>query len=325
MKVLIVGCRGQDGKWLSKILSSSGYQVIGVHNSSSDSTTNLPFSLRTINSNLVREDIIDLSNYHTAMDYLSEIQPAHVYHLAAVHESSENRKNFMQENAGKMKKCHVDITFNLLDWITKRSKSTKLAVALSSQMYSAGNKKTEIFEHSIALPQNIYGETKLQSFNLIKKYRNLNNIFALGLILFNHASIYSKPNFLFKVLAKQVSDFQLKKSLNITLRNVNHEIDICDAQEVCNAMRLSLESNIPRDYVISSGKLVSIKSIIKETAQVLNINVSEKELISTKNNLQKNILYGNAGKIFDELGWQAFISPGELLAEMVNYEQTKSI
>ena len=85
-------------------------------------------------------------------------------------------------------------------------------------------------------------------------------------------------------------------------------------------MRLSLESNFARDYVISSNNLVPIRLVIKEAAKLLNININDEEIISTNNDPQKNILFGDSKRIFTDLGWQPQISPAQLLASMVEYQ-----
>ena len=320
MRVLIIGCRGQDGKWLSEILSTQGYEVYGIHKPTLTSGQNSQISLWKANNYIVREYCVDFSILKTAVYYLDQIQPSMIFHLAAVHESSIDMKNFGMSDLDEMQNCHVKITHNLLKWICEKKSSTKLAVALTSQMYSGGDKRKKISADSVASPQNIYGQTKLESFDLIRKYRNQHSICAVGLILFNHTSIYAKPNFLFRVLAKQLNEYKLNIRKQISIVNADYEIDICDAREVCNAMRLALESNYPRDYVVSSGSLVSIRSVVKDAAKLLNINIKDDDILSTNNEPQKNILFGDSKQIFTDLGWKSHNKPAQLLAKMFEQE-----
>jgi GDPmannose 4,6-dehydratase len=320
MKVLIIGCRGQDGKWLSEILSTQGYEVYGIHKPTLALDQNSKISLRKADKYIVKEYCVDFSILKTAVKYLDQIQPSMIFHLAAVHESSVDMKNFGMSDLDKMQACHVKITHNLLQWICEKKRSTKLAVALTSQMYSGGDKQIEISVDSKALPQNIYGQTKLECFDLIRKYRNQHSIFAVGLILFNHTSIYARPNFLFRVLAKQLSEYKRNIRKQISIVNADYEIDICDAREVCNAMRLSLESNYPRDYVISSGRLVSIRSVVKDAAKLLSIDIKDDDILSTNNEPQKNRLFGDSKQIFTYLGWQSQNKPAQLLVKMFEQE-----
>lgn len=320
MRVLIIGCRGQDGKWLSEILSTQGYEVYGIHKPTLASGQNSKISSWKANNYIVEEYCVDFSMLKTAVHYLDQIQPGMIYHLAAVHESSIVMKNFEMSDLDKMQDCHVKITQNLLKWIYEKKRSTKLAVALTSQMYSGGDKRIEISADSIASPQNIYGQTKLESFDLIRKYRNQGGVFAVGLILFNHTSIYAKPNFLFRVLAKQLNEYKRNIRKQLSIVNADYEIDICDAREVCNAMRLALESNYPRDYVVSSGSLVSIRSVVKDAAKLLNIDIKDDDILSMNNEPQKNILFGDSKQIFIDLGWQSQNKPAQLLAKMFEQE-----
>lgn len=323
MKVLIIGCRGQDGKWLSEILSTQGYKVFGIHKPISLAEQNSKISQQEKNSNIIMEYCADFSIQQTAVELLDKIQPNFIFHLAAVHESSVSMESLSISDVENMRNCHVKITDNLLQWISDKSMKTKLAVSLTSQMYSGTNNRTRISEDSKVSPQNVYGQTKLESFDLLRKYRDQNGIFASGLILFNHTSIYAKPDFLFRVLAKQINEYKKNIRQNISIMNADHEIDICDAKEVCDAMRLSLESNFPRDYVISSSNLVPIRLVIKEAAKLLHVNIEDREILSTNSYPQKNMLFGNSKRIFTELGWQPQISPAQLLANMVEYQESK--
>jgi GDPmannose 4,6-dehydratase len=322
MKALIIGCRGQDGKWLSEILSTKGYEVFGIHKPIPNSRQNSVISRLEKNNHLSIEYCVDFSKPQIASMYLNLIQPKLIFHLAAVHESSVGKKFFSRNDIEVMQNCHVEITDNLLKWISQKNMSTKLAVALTSQMYSGGSNRIEIFEDSIVSPQNIYGQTKLDSFNLIRKYRNQTGLFVSGLILFNHTSIYAKPNFLFSVLAKQINEYQNNTRRKISVVNADYEIDVCDAREVCEAMLLSLESNYASDYVISSGNLVSIRALVKDAAKLLNISINDEDILSTSNDPQKNILFGNSKKIFMDLGWKPQVNPAQLLANMIAYENS---
>jgi len=320
MNVLIIGCRGQDGRWLSEIFSTRGYNVFGVHRSTLSSLQDSTEEDQYRSFHLTQEFCVDFSRNQTATNYLNKIQPKLIFHLAAVHESAINMKDFGPNNLQEMQNCHVKITYNVLEWIKDNSKSTRLAVALTSQMYSSDTEPLIISEDSITLPQNIYGETKLESFKLIQHYRNKKRVYASGLILFNHTSVYAKPNFLFKVLAKQIYEYSKRLRSQIIISNADYKIDICDAREVCEAMRLSIESDFPKDYVISSGELNSIRSIVKDAGKLLNLRIEDRDIVSISNIPQKNILLGNPNRILKDLGWRSLISPAHTLASMVENE-----
>jgi len=320
LRALIIGCRGQDGRLLSEILSAHGYEVYGIHKPTNIDVGILHSLSPKKDSNLVEEHCVDFSKYRTTIEYLDSIKPNRIFHLGAVHGSSVDMQDFSESKLNEMKDCHVKITYNLLQWISKNNSDSRLAVALTAQMYSGMNSPVIINEDSKVSPQNVYARTKLESFDLIKRHRELNKVFAIGLILFNHTSIYAKPNFLFKELAKQISEYKQNLRQKISVINADYEIDISDAREVCDAMRMSIEAEVPKDYVISSGDLVSIRTIVTEAAKILKMDINEEVITSTSSRPQANILVGDSALIYKDLGWQSKIKPSELLANMVEHE-----
>jgi len=320
LRALIIGCRGQDGRLLSEILSAHGYEVYGIHKPTNIDLEILHKLSPGKDSNLVEEHCVDFSKYQTTIEHLDSIKPNRIFHLGAVHGSSVDMQSFGKDKLNEMRDCHVEITNNLLQWISKNKSDSRLAVALTAQMYSGMNSSVIINEDSKVSPQNVYAQTKLESFDLIKRYRELNRVFAIGLVLFNHTSIYAKSNFLFKELAKQISEYKQNLRQKISVINADYEIDISDAREVCDAMRLSIEAETPKDYVISSGDLVSIRNIITGAAKILKMHINEDDIKSTGSRPQANKLVGDSGLIYKDLGWQSKIKSSELLASMVEYE-----
>ena len=82
MNVLIIGCRGQDGKWLSEILSTRGYEVFGIHKPIPNPGQNSVISRLEKNTYINVEYCVDFSNPQVASMYLNLIQPKFIFHLA---------------------------------------------------------------------------------------------------------------------------------------------------------------------------------------------------------------------------------------------------
>ncbi len=70
-KALIVGCSGQDGIYLSKVLQEKGYDVVGLGRRPPD------FS-------------VDISEPAAVLRLLEELKPEEIYYLAAFHHSAED-------------------------------------------------------------------------------------------------------------------------------------------------------------------------------------------------------------------------------------------
>jgi GDPmannose 4,6-dehydratase len=230
-------------------------------------------------------------------------------------------KQVEKKNAKKMYDCHVLITHNILEW-QKANRSVRLGVALSSQMYPLNPLSNAITEESILSPQNYYAQTKLEAFKLIRDYRKSFDIYAIGYILFNHTSVYSKPEFLFNNLAKQIYQYEKNNNYKIIIDDAHQSIDMTDAFEVCEAMIQALEFEIAEDYVIASGRSEKIYQIIQEAGYARGLEISADNIISSNKKKSDNLfIWGNTARIRKNIGWVAKKSPVQILVDLIKKEE----
>jgi len=306
MRILITGVAGQDGTILSEKHLRNGDQVWG-----STSVSSL--------KELKNLQIIDnkLHNPNIANKILNQIKPDRIYHLAARHFNSTSTINIDKETKREMYACHVEITKNILDWQVANP-TAKSIVALSSQMYSQNNYETKIDEKSICAPRNYYGKTKTLAFNLIQQYRSEYNVKSYGAILFNHTSIKSKPEFLFPMLAKQMSDIIKGVTNEILLEDPDAKIDICHALEVCEGLFTLMDYEPPCDLVFASGKLTKISDLIQLTFELLEFKNNYTIIRSRGRSESNGNLVGNNGLAARIIGWKVIKTPQEILAEQIS-------
>ena len=214
--VLVIGSSGQDGSILCDLLDADNQAYIAV----SRSETRLP-------DNSTRGPV-DLSIPKEAASFFDEFKPSAIVHLAAVHAPSGSMARMGDEKYDQMVKCHIDISRNILDWQVKNPAS-KSIFALSSQMFSADKQDPFITLDSEVNPSTRYGETKAECWDLIKEYRSNKSIKTSGLILFNHTSDRSKPNFLFPDMAKQFSNILNTGISTFSIRDADSYVDIFSA------------------------------------------------------------------------------------------------
>ena len=305
--VLVIGSSGQDGSILCDLLGADNQAFIAV----SRSETRLP-------DNSTRGPV-DLSIPKEAATFLDEFKPSSIVHLAAVHAPSGSMSRMGDEKFDEMVKCHVDISKNILDWQVENP-SSKSIFALSSQMFSADKQEPFINLDSKVNPSTKYGETKAECWDLIKEYRSNKNIKASGLILFNHTSDRSKPNFLFPDIAKQFSNILNTGIRTFKIRDADSYVDIFSAYDLGDGIKKCLDQDESRDYIFSSGKYVKIRSIINETSELLKISELD-EIISTNPGKTSIPLYGDIKETINALAWSPKISPSEILASMIKGRQ----
>jgi GDPmannose 4,6-dehydratase len=263
--------------------------------------------------NIIEENLQDSTS---ANKCLEKIKPNFIYHLAAIHFDSTINSFSSSKLRKEMYECHVNITKNILNWQSKNL-DTKSIIALSSQMYSGNKNDQSINESSICNPQNYYAETKVEAFNLIRFYRNNYHTNSNGAILFNHTSIKSKKGFLFPKLAKQMFDVIYNKSDKIFLDNPNKQIDICHASDVCEGLFKFMSYKPACDLIFSSGKLIKITDLIRQTFVSLRFSGSY-DIIETGVKSQENkVVVGDIRLTKRLISWTPTKNPVEILTEQI--------
>ena len=305
MRFLITGINGQDGSWLSELLTGSNNEVVGISTRSAIESS-IPSSIKVLT--------MDLSRHDVASEFLNIYKPERIIHLAAVHASSFDMKNFDQSRYDAMWSCHVETTKNLLEWL-RTSPNSRIVVALSSQMYGAKIEDLRISETSPLSPINEYGRTKSEAFQLIQNFRQEYEIYATGAILFNHTSLKSKPGFLFPELADQICDIFFGLTQEIRIRNFEALVDICSAFEVCEGLLAMLELPAPTDFVFSSGRLIGVRAIVLEVLDKLRIT-HPVSLISIESYFSRDTLVGDPSRANRILGWKARKTAADILYNM---------
>ena len=257
-RALVIGSRGQDGRIMSQILLKKGYEVMGVVRENS--------MLSNSQSEFTEYDS-DLSDATCFSKLLREIEPDHIFHFGAIHANSRDMPDLELSQSDEMLKCHVNITQNILEWQTRNS-CTSL-IALSSFIYTPQFPRHEVSVEEPFNPQNYYGRTKLQALKHIREYRRKFNVKSAGLILFNHSSEFSKPEFLIPSIASNLLNAH-RSGKRTLIKNSQQLVDVSNAHEFCSGFYKIIEKELYGDFIFSSGNLRSIQSLYVEAINRLN-------------------------------------------------------
>jgi GDP-D-mannose dehydratase len=306
---LVIGSSGQDGRILIQKLKLLGYRVLAVSSNSAQlDSVAIPFC--------------DLSHKTEAEDFLSVFRPSLIFHVAAVHGSSETQSATIRLRRAAMQECHVGITQNVISWLISNPRS-KFHVALSSQMYQAASLNMRVNESTPTNPQNFYGQTKSDAWDYIRKYRGSHDLLISSSILFNHASRYSREEFVFSQIANQFVDVVEGRKDTFSLRNPQASIDISSAFEICEAMILNATQFPSEDFILASGATTTLSEIIVRTVSNLGISgrVSNLETFKQAGTLDVlPIVEADPKKANELLGWKTEWSPERILAEMIAHK-----
>jgi len=334
MKIaLITGVTGQDGSYLSELLLSKGYKVIGLKRRTSIiSTSRIDHLLNHKRFHLEYFDLLDISSI---IFIIKKYKPHEIYNLAA---QSHVKVSF--ENPIYTSQTNSLGTLNMLEAIKITNKKIRFYQASTSELYGTNNKK-KFNEKSLFLPASPYGVSKIFSYWITVNYRESYNMFCSNGILFNHESPRRGETFVTSKVCKGAVLYK-KESKTLYVGNLYAYRDWGHAKDYVNSMWLILNHKNPDDFVIATGKSYTVKQLINTAFKILGINIvwkghgiNEVGIDSSSGKIAIRInqkyfrptevpfLKGDPTKAKKILKWKTEISFYDLIEEMVNFELKK--
>jgi len=332
----ITGITGQDGAWLAKFLLKKNYIIHGLlRRSSSINTKRIDdiFQEPYLSNRNLFLHYGDLTDSSSIQSVIEKSMPDEIYNLAA--QSHVKVSYEMPEYT-----TNVDAlgTLRILETIKnlRLQKKTRFYQASSSEMF--GNSKPPQNENTIFRPESPYAAAKLYSFWITTIYRNAYKIFASNGILFNHESIYRGETFLTKKVCKAVAKIYKKKQKKIIIGNLYSKRDWGDARDYVRGMWQILQHFKPDDFVLGTGKSITVKKFIEMAFNQVNIKINWKGFglnekgYDQKNNLivevsdiyfrptEVNFLKSDPAKAFRVLKWKSTINIENMIKDMVAEE-----
>ena len=337
-KALIFGITGQDGSYLAELLLKKKYLVHGVkRRSSSINTFRVDHiyqdpQIKSRNFFLHYGDITDSTSVSKIIEL---IRPDEIYNLAAQsHVAVSFEVPEYTANADALG------TLRILEAIKfhKLEKKTKFYQAGTSEMYGKVQESPQN-ENTNFYPLSPYGVAKLYAHWITKNYREAYNIFGCNGILFNHESPRRGETFVTKKIIRALVKIKMGKQKKLFLGNLDSKRDWGHARDYVVAMWKILQQKKPDDFVIATGKQLSIRQFVNLVARKLNFNIvwrgkgiNEKGFdLNTKKNiimidknyirpLDVNTLLGNAAKARKQLSWKPKTNIHQLIEEMISEE-----
>ena len=309
---LITGALGQDGRLLAARLLAAGYHVIGLVKPGRTLPEDGTLSAMQL-------DHTNLDDAQALRRLLEAVRPSEIYHLAALHHSSQ------QSTAGNQAAlCHAMLTQNFL--ATKNLAfamldtrvPSHLVFAASSQMYRTGPEDSTITESSPRDPATFYGHTKSWCVDLLSFLRNEHGLRASNAILFNHESPIRGKQFVSRKITSAAADAKLERPVKLNLQNLAARTDWSSARDTALAMHLMACAETAADYVVASGTLHSVQDIVE--AAFGAVNLDWRHYVTAHKNEAAHGLAGCPGKLHSALGWRATISFEDMIREMVNHD-----
>ena len=319
---IITGATGQDGSYLSELLLSKGYTVIGLRrrSSSEKGLERIQHLLNNNNFKLVEADITDSGCVNNLIrDYM----PTEVYNLAAQSHVGTSFKQPLYTT-----QVNIEGPLNFLEAIRLLSPTTKFYQASTSEMFGknydmfGGTKYQQ--ETTPFVPQSPYAVAKLAAHEMVRIYRDSYDLFACCGILFNHESERRGENFVTRKITKWIGEFvasgQDEDFPALRLGNLDAHRDWGHAQDYVEAMYMMLQQDEPEDYVIATSETHSVREFLMEAFNEIGITHFEPYVVIDPEfyrPCEVDWLLGHTGKAREKLGWRPKVSFQELVQRMV--------
>lgn len=312
---IIFGISGQDGAYLANLLIKKKYKIIGI-------TRNLN------KKNLNKLEILKIKNKIKLIKY-KKFDLNFIKSLAKKFNNHIKEIYFLSGESSPKKSFDIPIeTFNsnsnnlliILEYIRRYNSKTRLFYASSSEIFKKN--KSQIFDEKSELDsRSPYATSKIASTLMIKNYREEFKLFLCSGILFNHESPLRSEQFVFTKIIKKLKQIKHRGGI-LKLGNIQTKRDVGWAPEYVKAMWMMLQSKKPSDFVIGTGKMISIKDFIKLTIKILNIKKSIK-VLKNQRFYRKNDLIAykaNPNLIYKKLGWKSTLKIEEIIQKLINFE-----
>lgn len=318
MKALICGVGGQDGAYLAKLLLEKGYQVVGT---SRDAMAASFGSLRHLGILEKVETVsMAINDFRSVLHTLKQHSPDEVYNLAgqtSVGLSFEQPVETMESIAGG--------TLNLLEAIRFVDYPIRFYNAGSSECFGdTGDKPAN--ELTPFQPRSPYAVAKASAHWMVHNYREAYGLFACTGILFNHESPLRPARFVTQKIVRSAARIaQGGSTEKLHLGNIAIKRDWGWAPDYVDAMWRMLNSDIPDDYVIATGRTVSLEYFVAKVFEQFDLDWQKYVEIDSTLLRPTDILDGRAdpAKAKAALHWSHTVDVDGVISRMCNAEATR--
>ncbi|RDI58532.1 GDP-mannose 4,6-dehydratase [Microvirga subterranea] len=312
-KALITGVTGQDGAYLSKLLLDKGYEVHGLlRRSASADVVDSRLKWIGVAGKIVLHDgnLTDLSGL---IRVLNEVRPTEVYNLAA---QSFVKSSWQQPLlTGTVTGLGAA---NMLEAVRLVAPEARFYQASSSEMYGLIQEPVQS-ETTPFYPRSPYAAAKLYAHWMTVNYRESFGLHASSGILFNHESPLRGIEFVTRKITDAAARIKLGLQDKVALGNLDATRDWGHARDYVKAMWLMLQQDTPDDYVVATGRTVSVRDFCRLAFAHVGLNMEDHVTVDERflRPAEVDVLLGNPAKAKAKLGWMAETSLEDLVAEMV--------
>lgn len=281
--ILVTGCTGFVGCTLTELLSTNGYQVIGVSNQADPPERIRPFLQRYLSA--------DLSQGWPEMNAPDGV--VHLAGLAAVAPSFDHPQHYITLNSA--------IVTNLGEFLVAQGSAARTVVVSSGAVYGSGPGVASINESHPFDFTSPYVVSKAATEHQAAYYRR-RGLDAVIARPFNHIGPGQALGFIVPDLTDRLRT--LSPGTPMSVGNLDARRDYTDVRDVARAYLALLELDSPTHevYNVASGVSRSGWDVLASIADALGVPVPETRT-TTDRVVDPAAVVGDASRLAQATGW----------------------
>ena len=338
-KVLITGVTGQDGSNMTRyLLLNTNCKIYGAVRRLSVSNHE---NIKDIDDERFEIIHLDILDQQSIINNVKNIRPDYIINFAA--------QSFVGESWNSPIQTFTSNTLPVmyfLEAIREFVPNCKFYSAGSSEELGDVDYSPQDLKHPLK-PRSPYGASKCAARHLVKVYRESYNLFAIHCILFNHEGIRRGKEFVTRKITSNIA--RIKNELSkgkiikpLELGNITSIRDWSDSEDFVEAVWKMLNMDSPREYVLSSNEVHTVKEFIDLTCKYANLEDGLEWKIDVENPLntvllyngiviikinenlyrpaEVDLLYGDSEETRKSIGWEPKVSFQQLVKKMIDWD-----
>jgi len=275
MKAIIFGANGQDGYYLSKLLTPQKIEVIAVSR----------------NGNGI---IGDVGDYNLVEGLIKKYQPDYIFHFAA---NSTTRHSALFDNHNAISTG----TLNILENVRLHCPHAKVFLSGSAMQFK--NEGCPIDEETPFEASSPYSVARIQSVYAARYYHNFFGLKIYTGFFFNHDSPLRSEQHVNQKIVKAVLRIATNQNEKLELGDISVQKEFNYAGDSVEAIWKLINQDEVFEAVIGSGNAYSIQDWLKYCFEKINRNWQDSVVIKNEFVPEYRILVSNP-RLIKSLGWQ---------------------
>ena len=274
-KIIVTGVTGQDGSHMVDfLLKNVDCKVYGgIRRISVPNHKNIEHLEGNIDFELIK---IDLTDPYSIRNAIIDIEPDYFINFGA--------QSFVQSSWDYPQQTfEADATalIHILESLRKFAPRCHFYNAGSSEEFGDVIRSPQDEDHPLR-PQSPYGAAKCAARHLVRVYRESYDMYAIQGWLFNHEGTRRGLEFVTRKISSNIA--RIKKSIEkeedfepLKLGNLEAMRDWTDAEDFMSGVWLMLNQKKlkPKEYVLASGEMHSVREFVEECLHVAGIKFSK--------------------------------------------------